>query len=134
MSWCIYGASDVINYILTHLLLGKGSGSWRRKQFVFSSLYCLLFPFHNRKSMFAILHSDIKSLKSGLLHFYRQALLQKLQIRKSQRWNYKLYSLELSRWSIQIKILEFLWNHQYKCMPELFWHMSLGRLTVVWLS
>jgi hypothetical protein len=34
----------------------------------FSSFYCLLFPFHNRKSMFAVLHSDINFLKSGLLH------------------------------------------------------------------
>jgi len=34
----------------------------------FSSFYCLLFPFHKRKSMFEVLHSDINSLKSGLLH------------------------------------------------------------------
>ncbi len=31
--------------------------------------YCLLFPFHKRKSMFAVLPSDINTLKSGLLHF-----------------------------------------------------------------
>jgi hypothetical protein len=34
----------------------------------FSSSYCLLFPFHKRKSMFAVLHSDINYLESGLLH------------------------------------------------------------------
>ncbi len=28
----------------------------------------LLFPFHKRKSMFTVLHSDINSLKSGLLY------------------------------------------------------------------
>jgi hypothetical protein len=39
-----------------------------RKHLVFTSLYCLLFQNINRKSMFAVLHSDINSLKSGLLH------------------------------------------------------------------
>jgi hypothetical protein len=39
-----------------------------RKQFVFGSLYCLLFQIFNRKSMFAVQHSDINSLKSALLH------------------------------------------------------------------
>ncbi len=34
----------------------------------FSSFYCFLFQNVNRKSMFAILHSDINSLKSGLLY------------------------------------------------------------------
>jgi hypothetical protein len=29
--------------------------------------HCLLFQFDNRKSMFAVMHSDIKSFKSGLL-------------------------------------------------------------------
>jgi hypothetical protein len=35
---------------------------------VFNSLYSLLFQLHDRKSMFAATHSDINSLKSGLLH------------------------------------------------------------------
>ncbi len=39
-----------------------------KKQFVFGSLYCLLFQNLNRKPMFAVLRSDIKSLKSGLLN------------------------------------------------------------------
>ncbi len=39
-----------------------------RKQFGFCSFYCLLFPFHKKKSMFVVLHSDINSLKSGLRH------------------------------------------------------------------
>jgi hypothetical protein len=43
----------------------------------FSSFYCLLFPFHNRKSMFAVLHSDINSLKSGLLHLTGQPYCRK---------------------------------------------------------
>jgi len=30
--------------------------------------FILLFQFHNRKSMFATLHSDINSLKSGFLY------------------------------------------------------------------
>jgi hypothetical protein len=44
---------------------------------LFSSLYCLLFQFHNRKSLFAALHSDIYSLKSGLLHFASQPYFKK---------------------------------------------------------
>jgi hypothetical protein len=44
----------------------------KKKTLWFSSFYCLLFPFHKRKSMFAVLHSDINSLKSGLLHFTDQ--------------------------------------------------------------
>jgi hypothetical protein len=43
-----------------------------RKHFGFSSFYCLLFPFHKRKSMFAVLHSDIRSVKSGLVHLTGQ--------------------------------------------------------------
>jgi hypothetical protein len=39
-----------------------------RKANDFSSLYCLLYHLLNRKSMFALLHSDINCLKSGLLH------------------------------------------------------------------
>ncbi len=42
------------------------------KHFGLSSFYCLLFPFHKRKSMFAVLHSGINSLKSGLLHLTGQ--------------------------------------------------------------
>jgi hypothetical protein len=45
------------------------------KHLVFSPLYCLLFQFHNRKS--AILHSDINSLKSGLLHLTGQPYCKK---------------------------------------------------------
>jgi hypothetical protein len=43
----------------------------------FSSFYHLLFPFHKRKSMFAVLHSDINSLKSGLLHLTGQTYCKK---------------------------------------------------------
>jgi hypothetical protein len=35
-------------------------------------VYCLLFQFQNRKSMFAVLHSNINSLKYGLFHFSGQ--------------------------------------------------------------
>jgi hypothetical protein len=44
----------------------------KKKIHWFSSFYCLLFPFYKCKSMFALLHSDINSLKSGLLHFTDQ--------------------------------------------------------------
>jgi hypothetical protein len=47
------------------------------KHLGFSSFYCLLFPFHKRKSMFAVLHSDINSLKSGLLHLTGQLYCKK---------------------------------------------------------
>ena len=47
-----------------------GREEW--KHFGFGSFYCLLFPFHMRKSMFAVLHSDINSPKSGLLHITSQ--------------------------------------------------------------
>jgi hypothetical protein len=40
-----------------------------RKTNGFSLLYCLLYQCHNRKSMFAVLHSDINSLKSGIIIF-----------------------------------------------------------------
>jgi hypothetical protein len=49
----------------------------KRKHFDFSSFYCLLFPFHKRKSMFAVLHSDINSLKSGLLRLTGQPYCKK---------------------------------------------------------
>ncbi len=45
----------------------KDENTW-----VFSSLFCLLFQFHNRKSMLAVLHSDINSLKFSLLHLTGQ--------------------------------------------------------------
>ncbi len=48
-----------------------------RKHLVFCSFYCLLFPFHNRKSMFAVLNSDIDSFKSGLLHLTGQPYCKK---------------------------------------------------------
>ncbi len=47
-------------------------GREEEKYFGFSSFYCLLFPFHKRKSMFAVLHSDINSKKSGLLYLTSQ--------------------------------------------------------------
>jgi hypothetical protein len=55
----------------------KEVGLEDKKHLGFSSLYCLLFPFHNRKSMFAVLHSDINCLKSGLLHFTGQPYCKK---------------------------------------------------------
>jgi hypothetical protein len=44
----------------------------KKKTLGFSSLHCLLFKLFNRKSMFAVLHSDINSLMSGLLHITGQ--------------------------------------------------------------
>jgi len=52
-------------------------GHEEEELFDFSSFYCLLFPFHGRKSMFAVLHSDINSLKSGLLHLTSQPYCKK---------------------------------------------------------
>jgi hypothetical protein len=49
----------------------------KKKTLWFSSLYCLLFPFHNRKSVFAALHSNINSIKSGLLHLTGQPYCKK---------------------------------------------------------
>jgi hypothetical protein len=43
-----------------------------RKQIVFNTSYCLLLQVLNRKSMFAALHSDINSFKSGLIHLSGQ--------------------------------------------------------------
>ncbi len=40
-------------------------------------MYCLLIQNLNRKSTFAALHSDINSLKSGLLHLTGQPNSQK---------------------------------------------------------
>ncbi len=54
----------------------------------FSSLYCLLFQLLNRKSMFAVLHSDINPLKSDLLHLTSKALLQKSKIINLSLRNY----------------------------------------------
>jgi hypothetical protein len=62
--------------------------------------HCLLFQFHNRKSTFAVMHSDIKSFKSGLLHLTGQPNCKKGRFSKSQRWNNKLNSQQLSRRSI----------------------------------
>ncbi len=47
-------------------------GHEEEEHFGISSFHCLLFPFHERKSMFVVLHSDINSLKSGLLHLTSQ--------------------------------------------------------------
>ncbi len=67
----------------TNLLIGKGGGSWRQKTLWFlSSFYCLLLPFHNRKSIFAVLHSDIDSLKSGLRHLTGQPYRKKTRSAK----------------------------------------------------
>jgi hypothetical protein len=52
-------------------------GREEEKHFGFSSFYCLLFPFHKRKSMFAVLHSDINSLKSALLYLTGQPYCKK---------------------------------------------------------
>jgi hypothetical protein len=52
-------------------------GREEEKHFGFSSFYCLLFPFDKRKSMFAIPHSDINSLKSGLHHLTGQPYCKK---------------------------------------------------------
>jgi hypothetical protein len=52
-------------------------GHEEEKHFGFRSFYCLLFLFHKRKSMFAVLHSDINSEKSGLLYLASQPYCKK---------------------------------------------------------
>jgi hypothetical protein len=44
---------------------------------IFSSFYFLLFPFHKRKSMFAVVHSDINLHKSHLLYLTGQSHCKK---------------------------------------------------------
>jgi hypothetical protein len=44
--------------------------------------FCLLFPFYMRKTMFAILHSDINYPKSGLLHLTNQPYCKKSRTAK----------------------------------------------------
>ncbi len=55
----------------------KDENTW-----VFSSLLCLLFQFQNRKSMLAVLHSDINSLKFSLLHLTGQPYCKKCRSAK----------------------------------------------------
>jgi hypothetical protein len=49
----------------------------KKKTLWFGSFYSLLFQFRNRKSMFAVLHSDIYSFKSGPLHLNGQPYCKK---------------------------------------------------------
>jgi hypothetical protein len=49
----------------------------KKKTLCFSRLNCLLFQHLKMKSMFAALHSDINSFKSGLLHLTIQPYCKK---------------------------------------------------------
>ncbi len=76
-----------------------------RKHFVFSLLYFLLFQFLNRKSMFAVLHSDTSSLKSGLLHLTGQHYCKR---GRSAKLKYRI-------------INQILWNYlvdRYNCVGQ----------------
>jgi hypothetical protein len=53
----------------------------KKETYCFSSFYCLLFPFHNRKSMFAVLHSDINSLKYGLLRLTGSLIAKRAKVK-----------------------------------------------------
>ncbi len=81
---------------LTHLL-SKEVGHEEEKQFGFSSFWCLLFPIHKRKSMFAVLHSYINSLKSGLLHLTGQPYCKKSRSVKVKDgiWTYFIGTISL---------------------------------------
>ena len=59
-------------------------GREEEKYFGFSSFYYLLFPFHKRKSMFAVLHSDINIHKSGLLYLTGQPHCKKSRSAKDK--------------------------------------------------
>jgi hypothetical protein len=52
-------------------------GHEEERHFDFGSFHCLLFSFPKRKSMFAVVHSDINSLKSGLLYLTGQPYCKK---------------------------------------------------------
>jgi len=58
-------------------LVGREGGSWGQKTSCFSTFQCLLFQNLNRKSMFAALHSDSNSLKTGLLYLTVQPYCKK---------------------------------------------------------
>ncbi len=60
----------------------KQAGREEEKHFGFSSLYCLLFQLLNIKSMLAVLHSDINSPKSCLLHLIGQPYRKKSRTAK----------------------------------------------------
>ena len=66
-------------------------GCEEEKHFNFSSFYCLLFPSHERKSMFAVLHSDINSIKSGLVHLTGQPFCKKSRSAKVKDWIINLF-------------------------------------------
>ncbi len=83
-----------------------------RKHLGFSSFYCLLFQFNNRKSMFPVPHSDINSCKSGLLHLTDQPYCKKGRSAKVKdgiinlilrnylidRFKYSLQALQAKMW------------------------------------
>ncbi len=54
----------------------------KKKTLGFSSLYCLLFQFLSKKSMFAVLHSDINYLNAGLLYLTGQDYCKKSRLAK----------------------------------------------------
>ncbi len=81
----------------------------------FSSFYCLLFPFNNRKSMFEALHSDINPLKSGLLHFISQPYCKKS---RSAKVKDGIITLILRNCLVD-------WYIHGKYVPEIFYRIGL---------
>ncbi len=75
----------------------------------FSSIYCLLFPFLKRKSMFAVLHLDINSLRPGLLHLTGQPYYKKcrsVKVKDGAR-NYSLRNYLVERFSNLLPVVSY---------------------------
>jgi hypothetical protein len=74
----------------------------KKKTLWFSSFYCLLFQFDNRKSIFLVLHSDINSFKSDLLHITGQPYCKK---DRSSKVKYGIINLILRNYVVDPYII-----------------------------
>jgi hypothetical protein len=92
-----------------------------KKAFCFSSFYCLLFQLLNRKSMFAVPHSDINSLMSGLLHLSSQPYCEKSRSAKEKDG---IINLILRNY---VAYWTYLYVRQkIKCREYGPWHLHVG--------
>jgi hypothetical protein len=72
--------------------------------------FLLLFPFHKRKSMIAVLHSDINSLMSGLLYLTGQPCCKKSRSAKVKDGiiNLILRNYLVDRYTVNCSVLNLL--------------------------
>jgi hypothetical protein len=70
-------AIKIYTYAKFHPDWSDGLDFYKVRIYIFCALYIGLFPFHKRKSMFAVMHSDINPLKSGLLYLTGQPYCKK---------------------------------------------------------